>query len=485
MKHQVHSRRAVLRACGAAGLLLTTSLLAACGVGGAANVAPAPATSNVTSSAAPQAVASTAQSSVATVTQSSAAAKAPASGQTVIRTAHSWDAVFWKTQQAFDTNFMKEHPDIKIEADNVPWGQHVTKFSTELAGNAAPDVQYCQFADARHFIYEGAFINEQPYMNKNAEFSLDNFTQVSLPTYRYKGDIYIVPYDTGPLIIFYNVDMFNKFGVPLPKTDWTFDDMLAAAVKLTQGTGVNQTWGYEGSPGNFGGEANTNYTMPFGARFLDKDEVTFMADTSEAATALQWWADLRLKSKVNPTPADTKVVAGDPFAFNKTAMMYSGSWSVPWLHEQAKFQYDVAPFPAGPKKHVTAAEGSGYGITKDSKDRDAAWTYQSAYLGEQGVEFMWGETGRGSPARKAAWQSYFKSPLAPKSAKLIYDALLTYGDGADVIQSPNGAEISRVAGQSWDLVLLGQMGAKDALSRIGTELGPVLEKNKPYVGLFG
>jgi len=40
---------------------------------------------------------------------------------------------------------------------------------------------------------EGAFINEQPYMNKNAEFSLDNFTQVSLPTYRYKGDIYIVP----------------------------------------------------------------------------------------------------------------------------------------------------------------------------------------------------------------------------------------------------------------------------------------------------
>jgi len=290
---------------------------------------------------------------------------------------------------------------------------------------------------------------------------------------------------TGPLIIFYNVDMFNKFGVPLPKTDWTFDDMLAAAVKLTQGTGVNQTWGYEGSPGNFGGEANTNYTMPFGARFLDKDEVTFMADTSEAATALQWWADLRLKSKVNPTPADTKVVAGDPFAFNKTAMMYSGSWSVPWLHEQAKFQYDVAPFPAGPKKHVTAAEGSGYGITKDSKDRDAAWTYQSAYLGEKGVEFMWGETGRGSPARKAAWQSYFKSPLAPKSAKLIYDALLTYGDGADVIQSPNGAEISRVAGQSWDLVLLGQMGAKDALSRIGTELGPVLEKNKPYVGLFG
>jgi len=51
---------------------------------------------------------------------------------------------------------------------------------------------------------------------------------VSLPTYRYKGDIYIVPYDTGPLIIFYNVDMFNKFGVPLPKTDWTLDDMLAA-----------------------------------------------------------------------------------------------------------------------------------------------------------------------------------------------------------------------------------------------------------------
>lgn len=485
MKHQVHSRRAMLRACGAAGLLLSTSLLAACGAGGAANVAPAPASSKATSSAAPQAVASTAKTSVAAVTKSSAAAKPPAiSGQTVVRTAHSWDAVFWKTQQTFDTTFMKEHPDIKIEADNVPWAQWVTKLSTEAAGGTAPDVQYCQFANARKFTYDGLFVNLQPYISRDAEFAPDLFTPTSLLTYRYKGNLHIIPYDEGPLIIFYNVDLFNKYGIPLPKADWTLTDMLAAAQQATRGSGTEQTWGYLGSPGGFGGEVNPDYMYPFGGAFLDPDEVKYLATTNEAASAMQWWADLRLKNKVNPSPAETKVVPGNAFAFGKTAMMFSGSWSVPWLHEQAKFQYDVASFPAGPVKHTTATMGSGYGITKDSKNLDSAWTYEKSYLGEKGVEFMWGETGRGSPARKAAWQSYFKSPLAPKSAKLIYDSLTTYANH-DIIQSPNGAEISRVAGQSWDLVLLGQMSVKDALSKIGTELTPVLEKNKPYVGLFG
>lgn len=379
---------------------------------------------------------------------------------------------------------MKQHPNIKIQADNVPWAQWVTKLSTEAAAGTAPDVQYCQFANARKFIYDGLFIDLSPYYKSDAAFAPDQFTPTSLVTYRYKGNLHIIPYDEGPLIMFYNIDMFDQQKIPHPKPDWKLTDMLEAALQLTTGSGTSKTWGYLGSPGGFGGEVNPNYMYPFGAAFVDKDETKFLADNDAAVSALQWWADLRLKHKVNPTPAEQKLVPGNPFAYGKTGMMFSGSWSVPWLHDQAKFKYDVAAFPAGPVKHTTSTMGSGYGITKDSKDHDRAWTYEQAYLGEKGVEYMWGETGRGSPARRAAWESYFKSPLAPTSAKLIYDALTSYANH-DIIQSPNGAEITRVATESWDLVLLGQLSVKDALVKIKADLQPVLKKNEQYVGLFG
>jgi multiple sugar transport system substrate-binding protein len=389
-----------------------------------------------------------------------------------------------KTQTAFDNQFMADHPNIKIQAENVP-DDWLTKLLAETASGTEPDVQYCQFAQARKLIYDGLFINEQPYMNQNPEFSLDQFTPASIPTYRYKGNMHIIPYDTGPELIFYNIDLFNKAGVPLPNPNWTLADMLDTAQKLTRGTGVDQTWGYTGSAGDFGRAANTNYTMPFGGRFLDKDEVTFLGNTPEAEAGYQWWADLVLKAKVIPTSAEAKTLTGGAFQSGRTAMLFGGSWNAATYYYQLKFQYAVMAFPAGPKAHSTDAVGSGYGITKDSKHVDEAWVYQSSYLGEKGAEFMWADSGSGSMARKATWPAYLKSPLAPKGAQLVYDALTTYADGADVVQSPNAPAIASAANKTWSQVLAGTMSVRDALTSIGAQIAPLLEKNKPYVGLFG
>src|SRR6185369_14883710 len=42
-----------------------------------------------------------------------------------------------------------------------------------------------------------------------------------------------IPYDSGPMVIFYNKDMFKAAGVADPKPGWTMDDFNAAAKKLT------------------------------------------------------------------------------------------------------------------------------------------------------------------------------------------------------------------------------------------------------------
>ena len=89
-------------------------------------------------------------------------------------------------------------------------------------------------------------------------------------------------------------------------------------------------------------------------------------------------------------------------------MYVEGTWATPPIQAGSKFKWDMAKFPKGPKAHVMASAGSGYGITRDSKAADAAWIYLNEYLSTAGQAYMWGITGRGSPARLSAWPSYLE-----------------------------------------------------------------------------
>ena len=97
-------------------------------------------------------------------------------------------------------------------------------------------------------------------------------------------------------------------------------------------------------------------------------------------------------------------------------MFALASWGTPELIQNASFKWDVAPWPKGPARQVTGSFGSGFGITRDSKHPDAAWAYLREYLSKEGMEFMWGASGRGSPAREAAYPSWLTSAGAPEHA---------------------------------------------------------------------
>jgi multiple sugar transport system substrate-binding protein len=91
---------------------------------------------------------------------------------------------------------------------------------------------------------------------------------------------------------------------------------------------------------------------------------------------------------------------------------------------------------------------------------------------------MWGSTGRGSPSRISAWDSYFNSPNVPPSAKVVLEILTSYAVH-DVLDTVNGPEITQVANQTWDLVVLGEMDIPTAVAKITEDLQPVLAKNNP------
>ena len=142
----------------------------------------------------------------------------------------------------------------------------------------------------------------------------------------------------------------------------------------------------------------------------------------------------------------------------------------------ANFAWDVAPWPEGPAGRKAGSFGSGFGITRDSEIPDVAWTYLSEYLSKEGMEFMWGSTGRGSPAREAAYDSWLNSENAPEHVRYYLEALQTYIVTGRPYNTLAGGEILDVFNRHTDLIETGDMTVEEAVAGMIEEGTPVLEE---------
>ncbi|GHO47349.1 ABC transporter substrate-binding protein [Ktedonospora formicarum] len=393
--------------------------------------------------------------------------------------AHAWDATFMARQQQFDQLFTKRHPNITITAENTPWSNYLQKYLAQAAGGTLPDIMYTHYSWIQQFITQGIPISLNNYIGKQPDFNMADFTKPSMGFYEQKGQWYAIAYDCGPYVLFYNKDLFDKAGIKYPDASWTLDTMKQVAIKLTSGDSHNRIYGLASLPTPASANIAPPFLFPFGARYVNENQTKSLIDQPEAIEAMQWWMEIQLKYKAAPGLAEQQAMQQqqtDEFTAGRAAMAYNGSWITPGLRQNASFKWDIAPCPKGPKAQSTSAEGSGYLISKGGQHTDAAWIYLNEYLSSAGQQFMWGMTGRGSPARSSAWDSYFKSPFAPKGARNILDALDKYGSN-DVLYLPATPKVVNTAQPIWDRVINGQLSVSDGLKQVKQQIDPLLAQN--------
>jgi len=397
-----------------------------------------------------------------------------------ISVAHAWDATFFERQKQFDELFMKRHPNIVVKAENTPWGDFRQKYLTQAAGGALPDIFYIHFSWAQDLIKNGTVLPLDDFIAKESDFNIADFTKPSLPGYQRDGKLWVIPYDEGPGIMYYNKDIFDKAGVKYPDDTWTLETFKEMAGKLTSGEGQNKIFGFSGTPGPGDSLLAPPYLTPFGAQYLDETQSKYLLNQPEGVKTMEWWMELRTKLNAVPSPAEQQALSQaniNAFQVGRVAMILDGSWATPGIVQNANFKWDVAAWPKGPVKQATFSAGSGYGIAKTSKNVDAAWIYENEYLSSAGQIYMWGTTGRGSPSRSSAWPSYFKSKFAPANSKVILDSLNNF-DTTGKLYFSTTPRVTQEAGPIWDLVVAGQLSVKDAIDQIGVAIEPIIAENR-------
>jgi len=400
----------------------------------------------------------------------------PTLGPKVTITAHFTFSPTYKPRiEGWTEAFKQRYPNIDVNLIFEPWGEWQTKELTLAAAGQTTELMAVHIARAQVLAQQGAILPLDDWIAADPDFDLADYYPASLVMFTWQKKLYGFPWDWGSGILGYNKDMFDAAGVAYPTEQWTFDDMLAAAQKLTNP--AKGEWGFYGLPSAWDGPAKIG---PWGADWVNEEETQCTVDTQQAIDALTWWADLRLKHKVHPMPADEQVLTAlgvQMLATGKIAMVWSHPWDAGEVKVQSKSKWDVAPWPKGPVTRISDGAGSGYAIGRDTKHKEEAWLYLRWFASKEGQKFLWGDTGASIPARASAIQAFLGAEGMPEHASYWVDAIKQYSR----INRPISAvanEYITIAQREIDLVNLGNKSAAEAVKTICNDTNPILAKNK-------
>ncbi|HEY4383389.1 MAG TPA: extracellular solute-binding protein, partial [Ktedonobacteraceae bacterium] len=150
---------------------------------------------------------------------------------------------------ALADNVKKTYPNITVNLETTAFNPYWDKLQTELASNTQADIISMQGLRMPAFAARQALQPLQPYIDKDKNINIDDFYQPMREMMSFKNQLYGLPYDIGPIVLYYNSDLFKAKGVAIPSatTPMTWDEFRDTALKLTDAK--KHQYGYVITPG--------------------------------------------------------------------------------------------------------------------------------------------------------------------------------------------------------------------------------------------
>ncbi len=318
----------------------------------------------------------------------------------------------WITEQGPDKinevkrAFEAQNPDIELIFDNIPFVQMHDKVLTLSMAGMAPDIVTVSGAWVTEFANQGIIVPLDDYISALPKDYTDALAgPAMLP---WKGHLYGIPVTNGNIGLYYNTQILADAGVE-PPTTW--DELVAACIKVN-----NPSEGVYALTGNIASEPPTtiNYEvfpliMQAGGKILDGSKAAF--NSPEGVKAITFLKDLMKTYKVM-TPGELN--AGEKekranFSAGNVAFMFEGPWGV-GIQQKANpdLKFGVVPLPVG-EVSGNIVLGSVLGITKDSKNKDAAFKFLE-FMGSAEGQLLWDKATGFFPYNKVTMQdSYFQN----------------------------------------------------------------------------
>lgn len=352
-----------------------------------------------------------------------------------------WDNNQLPAHQQIIAAFEAKNPNIKVTAEVVPWEAYWTKLQTAVAGGEAYDVFWMNGPSFPVYASKGVLMDLQDRVTKD-KIDMTKYADALVKLYSYNNHVYGLPKDFDTIGLYYNKDLFDKAGVAYPTADWTWDDLAAAAKKLSDP--ANGTWGLS-VPGDQTGYWNFIYQN--GGDVIAADGSKVLIDQPAACEAITFLYDTM---KAGSMPDAATVASMDPntqlFPSGKIAMITAGSWAAKSF-SSAGFKLGVAPLPKKVKQ-ASIIHGLSNVVWSGTKHPEEAWAF-AKFLGSEEAATILAESGTVIPAYQGMQEKWTKS-LPDLDLQVFVDALsysVPYPTAAKGMEW--NTKISEVMGDVW------------------------------------
>jgi ABC-type glycerol-3-phosphate transport system substrate-binding protein len=304
-----------------------------------------------------------------------------------------------------DADFSAAYPKITLKYVVRPPADTYRNIQLAItAGAGAPDISVIEDSHISQYVQLGALADitdwVKPYVPKIVTYK---WTWISKSN-RY----YAMPWDPGPVAVFYRRDIFQKAGVD-PASIQTWEDFYQAATTIKQKTG-SFMW-QQAKARNDGRlfetllwQQGTGYIDPKGNVILDKDPKVqqtlefigrFWKDN--LAADQEPWTDPWYKSQSNGSAATViDAVWMGTFFKSFIAPKAAGSWGV----------FMLPVWQAGGSR-ASNDGGSVLGIFEQSSQKLAAWAYVQFHLGRDQSQLQIYQKTDIFPSLKSSFQDPF------------------------------------------------------------------------------
>src|SRR5699024_6291268 len=136
----------------------------------------------------------------------------------------AWDP----TLESVASDFEELHPNVNIELVNAGTGseQYTALQNAMAAGKGMPDVAQVEYYALSQFILTESLTDLSAYGADDLE---GTFTTGPWESATQGGGVYALPTDSGPMALFYNKSVFEKYDIEVPET---WEEFAAAAEKI-------------------------------------------------------------------------------------------------------------------------------------------------------------------------------------------------------------------------------------------------------------
>jgi multiple sugar transport system substrate-binding protein len=375
-----------------------------------------------------------------------------------------------KAIKAMVAQYNASHPKIHVTAQFYGNSDYaLQKVLTSIAGGKPPDIAYLYGSWAANIAQSPKTLVLNDDIKADKSFDWNDFWPSERQVATVNGKIVGIPALVDNLALVYNKTLFRQAGIPFPTANWSWQDLRAAAAKLTDPSKKQFGWAYVN-------DASEDTVWRFeallwqaGGAILSSDGKHAAFDSPAGVRALTLLQQMAVQDHSVYLDSGNDLYA-NLFNSGHIGMLFTGPWD---LSQFPNVDYGVQILP-GDQNHQTISGPDNWVLFNNGSERSqAAFAFMSWFTSPQ-QDLEWAQMTGDLPIR----QSVAKLPGYSKFiAKYPGDAMFVQNlSNATQVRpvTPLYPKISTAIGQAVQGVLLGKAQPQQALDQAAAQVNTIL-----------